>query len=502
MADSDKKQEQVQAEAQTQDAVDGLVTQMVDDWEKTGKEQLDDYQHKAGRDLIKMLGAKLKGAKVNTTLINGALDEIDVLIGKQMDEILHHDEFKKLESAWMGLKWLIERTDFSQNIQIDLLNATKKDLADDFEEAIGDVTLSGLYKHIYTSEYGTPNGKPFGSMVLNYEFSHRAPDVALLGKIAEIANMAHAPVITAASPDMFGPKGFEHLTDAKYSVEEAMAGEEYAKWNGLREDENSRYVGLALPHFLLRTPYNQTDNPVDEKEFKYNEEIDGKSENYSWGNAAFAFASRLTEAFKKYRWCWRILGEESGGLIEDMNVHVFTDKGEKVQKPPTDVSLALRKEEELTSAGFTPLLWLKEKDQSVIYRAPSIKKPLRYPDTAEGNKKERDDKLRIRLPYMFILTRFAHYVKRLQTKYIGQAVDKAEIKQELTEWIRQYVNQVDSPPKATLGRTPLKSAEIEVEEDPKNPGVFLCEFKITPHTLIEGFTTTLSLVTKQDTNEG
>lgn len=492
-----KPEEQAQAEATTETTEGGHLDKMISDFEEKGSE-LSSGQMQAGKDLITFLGDRVRGAKINAAFFVGALDEIDKKISKQMDEILHHKDFQKLESAWGGMRWLVERTDFSQNIRLEILNATKSDLADDFEEAIGNVTLSGLYKKLYTDEYGSPNGKPYGAMVMDYEFSHRAPDVALLSKAAEIANMAHAPILTAASPDMFGPKGFEHLTDAKYSVNEVMASEEYAKWNGFREDENARYVGMALPHFLLRTPYNEHDNPVDEKEFIYNEEVGGENKNYLWGNAALTFANRLTDSFKKYRWCWRVVGEESGGMIPDMNMHVYTDKGEKVQKPPTDVSLAFGKENELNEAGFIPLLWLKEKDQSVVYRAPSVKKPIKYPDTPEGNQKERNDKLRMRLPYVFILTRFAHYIKRLQTKYIGKAVDRASVQKELNDWIMQFVNASSKPQKGTLGRRPLKAAAVSVEEDAKNPGVFLCNFEITPHTLAEGFTTTLSLVTRQE----
>lgn len=485
-------QEQAAPAAESDSLVDSMIAEAGEYVESLAPDQKE-----IATDLIRHFQERIRGVKIDKKFFDSALTELDNLIGAQLDEVLHNDEFQKLEAAWTGLKWMVDRTDFKANIRVELLSVSKEDLLQDFEDAVGDITTTGLYQHIYTSQYGAPNGKPYGGMLMAYEFAHHAPDMALLSKVAEIANMAHAPVISAISPDFFGPKGYEHLTDNRYNVQEALAGKKYAKWNGFREDENARYVGLALPHFLLRTPYSEKDNPV--KDFNYNEKLGGKNDNYVWGNAAFAFANRITDAFRKYRWCWQIVGEESGGMIEDMNMHVFDENGETVQKPPTDIALAFGKEEELNQAGLVPLLWLREKDQSVIYRAPSVKAPLRYPDTEEGRKKERDDKIRTRLPYIFILTRFAHYLKRLQTRYIGKATSKTAIEKELNDWIRQFVNHTTTPMPGTLGKTPLYEAVVSVEEDSRNPGVFLCDIKITPHTMAEGFTTTLSLVTRTET---
>lgn len=499
MTDAENKPEAAAEEAaQAAEAESSLIEEMTTLWDAEATSLAPDQQE-IGKDLIKFFKDRIKGVKIDTKFFNAALEEIDSLISSQLDAVLHNEKFQKLESAWTGLNWLVDRTDFNANIRFDLLNVSKQELLDDFQDAVGDITTTGLYQHIYTSEYGAPNGKPYGSMLLNYEFSHKAPDMALMSKVAEVANMSHAPLISGVSPELFGPKGFDHLTDNRFSVQEALAGKEYTKWNGFREDENARYVGLALPHFLLRLPYNAKDNPT--KEFTYGEKIDGNNKNYLWGNAAFAFASRLTDAFRKYKWCWRIVGEESGGANPDLNMHVFEENGEMVQKPPTDVSLAFRKEEELNQAGLIPMLWMKEKDTSVFYRATAVKKPLSYPDTEDGRKKERDDKIRCRIPYVFILTRFAHYLKRLQTSYIGKPVTKSTIQKELSEWIRQYVNADKNPQPGTLGKQPLYQAEINVEEDAKNPGVFLCDVKLTPHTMAEGFTTTLSLVTRQDMGE-
>ena len=497
MADEEQKKESAPGAAAEEVDVASLTEKML---AHTDVKELisDDNRERADlllQTIIDYVDPTLEVEDIDVKFLDSALEKIDSLISSQLDQIMHHPDFQKLESAWRGLYWLVGRTDFSQNIKLELLQATKDELLDDFKDCGGDTKLSGLYKHLYDSAYGTPNGKPFGAMVLNYEFAHGEKDVSLLSYVAEVASMSHSPVIGGVSGELFGPKGFDHLSDIDYSVKDALAGKEYAKWNGFREDENSRYVGLVLPHFLLRTPYN-ADHPDAAKEFTYTEQPAGKAENYLWGNAAFTFASRLTDSFAKYRWCWRIVGEESGGMVDRLSMHTYVENGETVQKPPTDVRIAHAKEKQLSDQGMIPLAWLQGKDQAVFYGAQSMGMPRIYPDTPEGNKKEADDKIRTRLPYMFILSRFAHYIKRKQTKYIGKPTSAAAISKELNEWIMQYVNKVDNP--QNVGRRPLYDAGVTVEEDKRNPGVFLCDFWMIPHKMPTGFKTRLRLVTQQD----
>lgn len=496
--------ENTQEEVQPQEAAPEAPAVAEDSWESDfaqawGDRDVGAQEKQLVEDILRRLVApEVKGVQINKKFLNDALDALDNMIGEQLDEVLHNEQFKKLEAAWTGLGFMVQRTDFDQNIRVDIISATKKEMLDDFQDAMGDVSLTGLYRHIYASEFGMPNGKPFGAMIMAYEISNSDPDIALLSSVAEVANMAHAPVLTAIAPEFFGPKGFEHLTDAKYAVSEALESPEYTKWHAFRDDENSRYVGMAMPRFMLRTPYDQKNNPTDEKEFKYQENIDGKHENYLWGNAAFAVATRLTASFSEHRWYQRVVGEESGGAIEGLNVHNIEEHGETVQKPPTEFGLDFRKGAELTEAGMIPLLWLKEKDVSVMYRMPSAKKPLEYPDTPEGNAKQRDEKLRTVLPNVFVLTRMAHYLKRLQTAYIGRPVTKLQLKTELDEWIKQYVNANQMASDREKARRPLRSASISVEEDPKSPGTFLCNISITPWASAEEITTTLSLVSSTD----
>jgi type VI secretion system protein ImpC len=494
MSDAENKsQSSPEAQAADAEASQSIIDAMLTKLETTDVEQ---EQKDFAKSFIQVLSMKFPGAQVNKVFFSEVLDHLDAVISSQLDEILHHEKFKQLESAWTSLKWMTDRTDFNENIRIEILSVSKDELLRDFEDA-GETTVSGLYRRIYSAQYGAPNGKPYGAMVLNYEFSHRAPDVELLRRVAEVSAMSHAPVLSAVSPDIFGPRGYEQLTDPRFSLKDHFAGREFVKWNGMREDENAKYIGLTMPHFLLRLPYNEKDNPTDAKEFRYVERIEGKKTNYLWGNAAFALATRLTESYKKYRWCWRIVGEESGGAVADLKMHVFHEHGEVVQKPPTSVALDFRHEQLLNESGLIPLMWLREKDQAVFYGTPSFKLPLTYPDTEEGRKAQSNEALRSRLQYMFILTRFAHYLKRLQTKYIGAQIDKDSIHKELGEWIRQYVNQVKNPG-PLMGKYPLFSASVTVEEDQRNPGMYICEFKMVPNTLVEGFSTTLSLVSRQD----
>lgn len=449
------------------------------------------------KDIIEYLGRQLHTVKIDRPHINGLIEALDKKIGTQLDEILHNEQFQRLESSWTGLKWMVDRTNFEENILVDLISTSKKELMDDFEDCSNDVTISGLYNHVYRSQYGMAGGKPYGAMIVNYEFNHLPPDMKLLSQMAEVAAMAHAPIVSAASPELFGPKGFKHFDDPKYSIQETFAGREYAKWNSFREDENAAYVGLTVPHFLLRLPYSEKSNPIDDKEFKYNERIGGKHGNYLWGNSAFAFASRLTDSFRQWRWCLRIVGEQSGGAIRDLNVHTIEENGEMVQKPPTELALPFDREFQLAQAGLIGLVWTKEKDQCVIYGAAALRKPRKYSETEEGNKKTANDSLRSMFPCMFIATRFAHYLKRIQTSFIGDTLTARDVQKELNKWIMQYVNAVPDPQSGTLGKQPLAAASVVVEQDPRAPGVLLSHIKLVPHVPLVGITTTLELVSRQ-----
>jgi len=352
-----------------------------------------------------------------------------------------------------------------------------------------------LYKHVYTSEYGQFGGQPVGVMIGNYEFDAGTQDVKLLQSVASVAAMSHAPFIAAASPKFFGVDDIQKLVNLK-DIAAIFEGPQYAKWKGFRESEDSRYIGLTMPRFLLRLPYDPDSNPI--KAFEYHEQIEDDHSRYLWGNTAFAFATRVADSFAKYRWCPNIIGPQSGGAVEDLNLHQFESMGAIETKIPTEVMISDRREYELAEAGFIPLVFRKGSDNAAFFSANSVQKPKYFGTSKEGKQAETNYKLGTQLPYMFIINRLAHYIKVLQRENIGSWKDRNSLQQELNTWISQYVSNQENPTPAVRSRRPLREALIEVEDVEGDPGWYKVNMKVRPHFKYMGADFTLSLVGKLD----
>ena len=372
--------------------------------------------------LSELLTPEREGVKVQVGVVNEMIAEIDRKLSAQVDAIMHHADFQKLESAWTSLKFLVDRTNFRENIKIELLSVSKDALLQDFEDS-PEVPKSGLYKHIYTAEYGQFGGEPYGAIIANYEFGPGPRDVKLLQYAASVATMAHAPFIAAAGPAFFGQESFLPVPNLK-DIKSLLEGPQYTKWHSFRESEDARSVGLTLPRFLLRLPYGEETNPV--KAFNYSEGS-GSHENYLWGNAAFAFASRITDSFAKYRWCPNIIGPAGGGAVEDLPVHTFESMGAIEAKIPTEVLLSERKEFELAEEGFIGLTMRKGSDNACFFSASSCQKPKYFGQSQEGKDAELNYKLGTQLPYLFIVNRLAHYLKVLQREQIGTWKERVDL---------------------------------------------------------------------------
>ncbi|NHN77113.1 type VI secretion system contractile sheath large subunit [Azotobacter chroococcum] len=431
---------------------------------------------------------------VKKALVDRMIAEIDAKLSRQVDEILHHRQFQSLESAWRGLRLLVERTDFRENIRLEILNAAKEDLLEDFEDS-PEVVQSGLYKHVYTAEYGQFGGQPVGALIANYFFDPSAPDVKTLQYVASVASMAHAPFIAAAGPGFFGLESFTGLPDLK-DLKDHFDGPQFAKWQSFREREEARYVGLTLPRFLLRTPYDPQENPV--KTFVYKETVANDHEHYLWGNTAYAFASRLTDSFARFRWCPNIVGPQSGGAVDDLPLHRFESMGEIETKIPTEVLVSDRREYELADEGFIALTMRKGSDNAAFFSANSVQKPRLFGDSEEGRAAELNYRLGTQLPYLFIVNRLAHYLKVLQREQIGAWKERSDLERELNKWIRQYVADQDNPSAEVRGRRPLRAAQIKVGEVDGEPGWYRVSLSVRPHFKYMGADFTLSLVGKLD----
>ncbi len=443
--------------------------------------------------IVSMLTPEVAGERVNRATINSLIADIDRRLSQFTDLVLHHEAFQALESAWRGLKLLTDRTDFRENVVVEFINVTKDELLDDFLDA-AEIVQSALYKQVYTAEYGQFGGKPVGTMIGNYYFGPSAIDMRLLENISKVAAMAHSPFIAAASPEFFGLReSFERLPALK-DLQDVFSGTRYAKWQSFRESEDARYVGLTLPRFLLRQPYDPEENPV--RAFVYKENVDDRHANFLWGNAAWAFATRITESFARYRWAANIIGPRSGGAVEDLPVHLYESLGDIEMKIPTEVLISDRREYELAEQGFIALTMRKGSDNAAFFSANSCQKPKFFGTSEEGRRAELNYRLGAQLPYLFIVSRLAHYVKVLQREHIGSWKERVDMERELNNWIRQFVADQENPSSDIRSRRPLREAHIEVTEVEGDPGWYRSSIKVRPHFKFMGAYFDLSLVGK------
>jgi type VI secretion system protein ImpC len=407
--------------------------------------------------------------------------------------VLHHQDFQKLEGAWRGLQYLVSNTETDESLKIRVLNISKKDMHKTLKKFKGTAwDQSPLFKKIYEEEYGQFGGEPFGCLVGDYYFDHSPPDVEFLTEISKVSAASHCPFITGASPTAFQMDSWQELANPR-DLTKIFQTPEYAGWRSLRESDDSRYIGLALPRFLGRTPYGAKTNPVDA--FDFEEDVEGaQHDRYCWSNAAYAMAVNINQSFKFYGWCSRIRGIESGGAVMNLPTHTFpTDDGGVDMKCPTEIAISDRREAELAKNGFMPLIHKKNSDFAAFIGAQSLQKPAEYDDpdaTANAN-------LAARFPYLFPTCRFAHYLKCIVRDKVGSFKERDDMERWLNHWIEQYVES--NPATASedaKARRPLAAAEVKVEEIEGNPGYYASKMFLRPHYQLEGLTVSLRLVSK------
>jgi len=425
--------------------------------------------------------------------IEAIIGAIDSKLSEQINLILHHEDFQKLESAWRGLHHLVSNTETDDKLRIRVMDVSKEELRRTLRRYKGiGWDQSPFFKRVYEEEYGQLGGEPYGCLVADYYFDHTPPDVELLGALAKISAAAHAPLISGASPSVMQMDSWQELANPR-DLSKIFQNLEYAPWNSLRNSEDARYVGLAMPRFLSRLPYGIRTNPVDA--FDFEEDTDGADHRkYVWSNAAYAMAVNINRSFKLYGWCTLIRGVESGGVVENLPCHTFpTDDGGIDIKCPTEIAISDRREAELSKNGFISLVHRKNTDYAAFIGAQSLQKPAEYYDadaTANAN-------LSARLPYLFACSRFAHYLKCIVRDKIGAFKEREDMQRWLNEWIMNYV---DADPanssQETKARRPLAAAEVVVEELEGNPGYYSAKFFLRPHFQLEGLTVSLRLVAR------
>jgi type VI secretion system protein ImpC len=473
--------------------LDAQESSLLDQIVEQGRFGVEAASRERGKDLVKefvaqVLDGSMTVAKDAEMMINARIAQIDHLLSLQLNEILHHPQFQKLEGSWRGLKYLMDNSETGVGLKIRVLNASKKELLRDIEKA-PEFDQSALFKKIYEEEYGVFGGAPFGALIGDFEFGKHPEDMALLEGMSHIAAQAHAPFVSAASPDLFNLEGYQQL-DAPRDLAKIFDSTEYAKWKSFRQSEDSRYVALTLPRTLGRLPYGAETKPIDE--FVYEEHVDGTDHSkYLWMNAAYALGSKMTQSYSLYGMCVAMRGVEGGGLVEGLPTHNFaTDEGDVAMKCPTEVPITDRREKELADQGFVPLVHCKGTDYAAFFSVQSCQKPKVY-DTDSANANAR---LSTQLPYIMAVSRFAHYLKAMMRDKIGSFMSRDEASAFLNRWIIKYVTPDDSASPATKAAKPLREARIDVTEIPGKPGCYRAVAFLRPHFQLDELTVSLRLV--------
>lgn len=492
------------SEAQTQGAAAGEVA------EATGLSILEEAiaatkqtERSRTEELLKTLAKEAMDGTVKfdknlTATITKAIDALDGKISRQLNAIMHHPEFQKLEGSWRGLQYLVNNSSTSAGLKIRVLNCSKRDLYKDISKA-AEFDQSTIFKKIYENEFGMAGGEPYGALIGDYEFSNSNEDVELLQGMSNVAAAAFAPFISAASPRMFGFEDYTDLSKPR-DLEKIFDSVEYAKWRSFRDSDDSRFVTLTMPRTLARVPYGQNTKTVDS--FNYNEApvdpVSGASkamrhDEFCWMNSAYVMGARLTDAFSQYGWCTAIRGAEGGGKVENLPFYSFTsDDGDADAKCPTEVGITDRREAELSKLGFLPLCHYKNQDYAVFFGAQTTQKAKKY-DTPAATA---NAAISARLPYIMASSRFAHYLKIMARDKIGSFMEATDCEAWLNRWILNYVNGNEAAGQEMKARYPLAEAKIQVKEIPGKPGSYNAVAHLRPWLQMEELTTSLRMVAR------
>lgn len=464
---------------------------------KVARDKKDDKQVKYAHEMIGTLVDQILSQQLTVEkpeeadcvkLIQERIAQIDQTITDHLNEIMHREEFQRLEATWRGLHYLVSNTETSTSLKLRLLNAKKEEVFNDLKKAV-EFDQSIQFKQLYEEEYGTFGGHPYSVLIGDYEFKRHPDDFEFLDKMAGVAAAAHAPFIAAAHPALFDMDSFTELGKPR-DLAKIFESAELIKWRSFRDGEDSRYVALTLPRILMRLPYGEKTSPVEG--FDYEEDMGGPDhKKYLWGNPAYAMGARITDAFAKYKWTAAIRGVEGGGVVEGLPTHTFrTDEGDVAVKCPTEIAITDRREKELNDLGFISLVHCKNTDFAAFFGGQTAQKPKVY------NKPEATANARVssQLPYILAASRFAHYIKAIMRDKIGSFMTRDNVEKYLNSWIANYVLLNDNASQASKASYPLREARVDVFDIPGKPGCYRATVFLRPHFQLEELTASIRLV--------
>jgi type VI secretion system protein ImpC len=472
----------------------GLLDQVIGATKQTERDR--------AAELIKALTEEaLKGTVTYSRNLSQTFDRaiaaLDQKISTQLNAVMHHERFTKLEGSWRGLHYLVMNSETGTSLKLRMMNISKRELSRDLQRAV-EFDQSQMFKKLYENEFGTPGGEPYGALIGDYEWTNHPDDIETLRLMSNVAAAAFAPFITAAGPQMLGFSDWRELTKPR-DLAKIFETAEYTKWRSFRDTEDSRFVVLTMPRTLARLPYGAATVPVEEfgyEEAPYDEAGRPKSmehQDYCWMNAAYVMGARMTDAFAQHSFCVAIRGAEGGGKVSNLPTHVFTsDDGDTDTKCPTEVGITDRREFELSNAGFLPLCHYKNTDYSVFFGAQTAQKPKKY-DRPEATA---NAAISARLPYMMATSRFAHFLKVMARDKIGSFMEATDCEAWLNRWIMNYVNGNASAGPEMKAKYPLRDARIEVKEIPGKPGSYNAVAYLQPWLQMEELTTSMRMVAR------
>jgi len=452
------------------------------------------------QDLVKTLVEQALGGTVTfdrslSKSVSKAIEEIDKKVSKQLNAIMHHEKFSKLEGTWRGLHYLVKESETGTSLKLKLLNISKTELHKDLEKAV-EFDQSQLFKKIYENEFGMPGGEPYGALIGDYEWSNHPEDLETLRLVSNVAAAAFAPFVSAAAPSMLGLQDWQQLQRPR-DLAKIFDTVEYTTWRSFRDSEDSRFVSLALPRVLARLPYGSATKRVER--FGYEEAPPDAAGNpqsmrhddYCWMNAAYVMGARMTDAFAKYGFCTMIRGAEGGGKVEGLPTHVFiSEDGDSDSQCPTEVPITDRREFELSNLGFLPLSHYKNHDYAVFFGGQTVQKPKKY-DRPEATA---NAAISARLPYIMASSRFAHYLKVMARDKVGSFAEAEDCEKMLNRWISNYVNANPAAGPESKAKFPLREARVQVTAIPGKPGSYNAVAHMRPWLQLEELTTSLRMV--------
>lgn len=490
---TDPKQSKISQAASTLETTE--QPSLLDTIVKDGKLGQTREEQSKGKQWVKrlvdeVLEGQIQVDKDTDTMLGERIKQLDELISAQLNEVMHTPEFQKLEGSWRGLQYLVANTETSTMLKIKVLNVGKKEILKDFGK-MNDWEKSQTFRKIYEDEYGVLGGQPYGCLIGDFEITRHPEDIQFLTNISNVGAAAHAPFLTAASPSLFDWDSFTELAGPR-ELAKIFDRDVFAAWKAFRKSDDAKYVGLCLPHILLRLPYGEKTTPVEE--FNFEEDVDGRDhKKYLWGNAAYALGERITDAFERHEWCAAIRGVEGGGKVENLPAHEFqTDDGDQSVKCPTEIAITDRREAELSKLGFIPLCHYKGTTDAVFMATQSANQPTQYL-SADANANAR---LASQLQYTFAISRFAHFLKAMMRDKVGSFMSREECQTTLNDWIKNFILLDDFASQDAKSKFPLRDARIEVSEDPAKPGVYKAVAFLRPHFQLDELTVSLRLVAR------